>query len=85
MFSRKRFFQIFWCLHVSHPTSAVDFNLSKQVRTRLSKVKDVLDYLENRFLEYYSQRQNLSADESTVSFKGHVLFKMYNKNKQTKW
>jgi hypothetical protein len=29
--------------------------------------------------------QSLSADESTVNFKDHVVFKMYNQQKPTKW
>jgi hypothetical protein len=29
--------------------------------------------------------QYLSADESTVNFKGHVVFKMYNPQKPREW
>jgi hypothetical protein len=36
-------------------------------------------------LEFYSPTQYLSAGESTVNFKGCVVFKMYNPQKPTKW
>jgi hypothetical protein len=36
-------------------------------------------------LEFYSPTQYLSADESTVNFKCHVVFKMHNPQKPTKW
>jgi hypothetical protein len=36
-------------------------------------------------LEFYSPTQYLSADESTVNFKGCMVFKMYNPQKPTKW
>ncbi|XP_046989037.1 uncharacterized protein LOC124594713 [Schistocerca americana] len=82
-FSRERFLQIFWALHVSNPTSATYVN--SQVQSRLSKVSNVLNYLSGMFLEIYRPYQYLAADESTVTFKGRVLFKMYNPQKPTKW
>lgn len=84
-FSRKRFFQIFWALHVSPPDSAIGLHLNPQVRSRLSKVKNILDYISEKFLEIYKPHKHLAADESTVSFRGRVLFKMYNPQKPTKW
>ncbi|XP_049772357.1 piggyBac transposable element-derived protein 1-like [Schistocerca cancellata] len=81
-FSHRQFMQIFWALHVYNLTSATHVNI--QVQSRLSKVKNVLNYLSGTFLEIYQPYQYLAADESTVSFKGHVLFKMYNPQKPTK-
>ena len=72
--------QIFWALHVSPPTEK-----KCALANRRSKVKLVLEYLSKRFLEVYHPDKNLSADESTVSFKGRLGFKVYNPKKPTKW
>ena len=54
-------------------------------QSRRSKIAAVLDYLSERFLEVYSPGRELSADESTVPFKGRVSFRCYNAKKPTKW
>jgi hypothetical protein len=48
----------------------------KQVQSEL--VKHVIDYVESKFVVFYSPTQYVSADEPSVNFKGHVVFKMYN-------
>ncbi|XP_068206401.1 piggyBac transposable element-derived protein 4-like [Palaemon carinicauda] len=80
VFSRKRFLQIFWALHVSPLSESNDI-----FEGRRSKVCQVIDYVMPRFLQYHHPGANLSADESTVPFKGHIGFKMYNPMKPTKW
>lgn len=55
------------------------------MHSRASKVKNIVDYVGTKFLEVYKPTKYLSADESTVSFKGRVVFKMYNPQKPTKW
>ena len=35
--------------------------------------------------EYFVPNENISIDESTIGFKGRVLWKCYNPNKPTKW
>lgn len=75
VFSRDRFFQIFWCLHVSSKTPA-------GVRpSRGSKISHLVTYLQAKFCEYFVPPYELSMDESTVSFKGKVHFKQYNPKK----
>ena len=80
VFSKRRFLQIFWALHVSPPSE------SKEIfEGRRSKVRQVIDYVTARFLQYYHPGPNLSADESTVPSKGRIAFKVYNPMKPTKW
>lgn len=86
IFSRKRFCQIFWALHVSPPYNyARPTTPNRNMHSRASKVKNIVDYVGTKFLEVYKPTKYLSADESTVSFKGRVVFKMYNPQKPTKW
>ena len=53
--------------------------------TRRSKIAAVLDYISEKFLEFFSPGRELSSDESTVPFKGRVSFRTYNAKKPTKW
>lgn len=79
--SKDRFNQIFWCLHLNPPpTSPILGSLS-----RSAKVRNVVLYLDKKFREYYVPSNKISIDESTVGFKGKVVFKVYNKDKPTKW
>ncbi|XP_050294119.1 piggyBac transposable element-derived protein 4-like isoform X1 [Anthonomus grandis grandis] len=80
IFSRDRFMQIFWNLHVSPPEEE-----QMGVKSRSAKVKNVLWYLETQFKKFYTSDKNISVDESTIGFKGKVSFKVYNKAKPTKW
>ncbi|XP_068227986.1 piggyBac transposable element-derived protein 4-like [Palaemon carinicauda] len=81
IFRRDRWFQIFWGLHVSPPAPPG----SGFMASRRSKVKQVHDYLSERFLHYYHPGCHLSVDESTVPFKGRTAFKMYDSKKTTNW
>lgn len=82
VFSRERFFQIFWALHLSPPVSTGPI---LGTLTRSGKVKRFLQYLEKKFQEYFVPSKTISMDESTIGFKGRVTFKVYNKDKPTKW
>lgn len=79
VFSRERFVQIFWCLHISPPTP------NARARTRGDKVKSVVVYLQEKFKEYFTPLYECSIDESTIAFKGRIIFKCYNAHKPTKW
>ena len=81
VFTRKRFYQIFWGLHVSPPPNVN----SDAMANRRSKVRQVLDYVSERFLKYYRPGANLSADESMVAYKGRIAHKMYCPMKPKKW
>lgn len=80
-FSKDRFHQIFWNLHVSPPPSGpVQGHI-----TRSGKVRRVVMYLDKKYRQFYVPQHKVSVDESTVAFKGRVCFKMYNKDKPIKW
>jgi hypothetical protein len=55
----------------------------KQIHSRARKVKNVIKL--NQHFWNFSPTLYLSADESTVDFKGSVVFKMYNPQKSIKW
>lgn len=48
-------------------------------------IRNVVLYLDRKFREYYLPNRKVSVDESAVGFKGRILFKVYNKEKPTKW
>ena len=57
MFSRERFEQVFWMLHVSH----CDPDLPEK---RIDKVKMVLELLITNFKKSFSPKRNLAVDET---------------------
>lgn len=79
--SKQRFLQIFWSLHVGPPPTGP----AGGVLSRSGKVRRVVQYLDQKFRQYYVPTQNVSVDESTVGFKGKILFKVYNKDKPIRW
>ncbi|XP_011135111.1 piggyBac transposable element-derived protein 4 isoform X2 [Harpegnathos saltator] len=79
IFSRDRFMQIFWALHLE------TLPRSMNMTTKTRKISSYLDFLNKKFMEHYIPEKNLSIDESTVGFKGRVSFRTYNMQKPTKW
>lgn len=75
IFSRMRFTQLFWLLHMPMST--------QECRGR--KIRSVSSYIDRKCREVYIPPQKISIDESTVGFKGRVKWKFYNPNKPTKW
>ncbi|CAK9816518.1 PiggyBac transposable element-derived protein 4 [Anthophora quadrimaculata] len=79
-FTRDRFSQIFWMLHLETlPTHTTN------PRTRLQRVSCFLDYLNSKFLDYFIPGEHICVDESTIKFKGRISFITYNPKKPTKW
>lgn len=81
VFSRDRFKQIFWSLHLNPPPTGRVIG----AMSRSAKVRNVVLYLDKKYREYFIPNNKVSIDESTVGFKGRVVFKVYNKDKPTKW
>ena len=77
VFPRYRFLQIHWMLHASAPRVG-DTNKS-------AKMRNVLDTVSQKCLEYFLPGPNIAIDESTNAFKGRFSGKMYNPMKPTKW
>lgn len=80
-FRRERFLQIFWMLHLNENVSS-DTN---DLRTRIQKVKNFIDYIDGKFQEHFTPDREISIDESVVKFKGKTSFLTYNPKKPTKW
>lgn len=78
VFGRKRFLQIFWMLHLPTGTSTA-------TNTPGSKTSYVSNRIMNKCREYFVPNQKIAIDESTVGFKGRLLWKCYNPQKPTKW
>jgi Transposase IS4 len=81
IFSRTRYLQIYWALHINPPPAQPTAGVS----TRGHKVKRVVDYIDEKCRENFVPGEKIAIDESTVAFKGRILFKMYNPAKPTKW
>ena len=79
VFSRRRFLQIHWMLHVKSPEPTT------APITRGSKMKNFVSYIQEKCLQNFTPRQNIAVDESTVGFKGRIAFKTYNPQKPSKW
>ncbi|KAK2577923.1 hypothetical protein KPH14_011868 [Odynerus spinipes] len=79
-FTRDRLNQIFWMLHLK--------TIQRQdagPRTRLQLVGCFLDYINSKFLKYFTPGREICVDESTIKFKGRISFITYNPKKPTKW
>ena len=62
-FTRDRFNQIFWMLHLKTiPTQDAG------PRTRLQLVGCFLDYINSKFLKYFTPGREICVDESTIKF-----------------
>jgi len=51
----------------------------------IGKVRVLIEYLNEKFLKYYSPGEYLSIDEGMIPFMGKVKFKIYNPDKPNKW
>ncbi|XP_043493636.1 piggyBac transposable element-derived protein 1-like [Polistes fuscatus] len=78
-FTRDRFNQIFWMLHLQ--------TIQRQdagPRTRLQLVSCFLDYINSKFVYYFTPGREICVDESTIKFQCRVSFITYNPKKPTK-
>jgi hypothetical protein len=78
--SRDRFWQIFRMMHVGNDTTEENDDAIKRVR----KVHGVIKNIEKQFQKYFVPSKNIAIDESTVGFKGKIIFKTYNAKEPTK-
>ncbi|XP_012270287.1 piggyBac transposable element-derived protein 4-like [Orussus abietinus] len=79
-FTRDRFSQIFWILHLKTMSTR-----NTNPTTRLQRVSCFLDYINSKFLDYFIPDEHICVDESTIKFKGRISFITYNPKKPTKW
>ncbi|CAK9799275.1 PiggyBac transposable element-derived protein 4 [Anthophora plagiata] len=76
IFSRKRFLQIFWMLHLNENASK-----AQDIRARVQKVNNFIEYLDEKFREYFLPGKEVFIDEAVVKFKGRISFITYNPQK----
>ena len=79
IFFRRRFLQIHWMFHMKSPESPT------APKTRGGRVRNFVIYLQKKCLELFTPGKNIAMDESTVRYKGRIVFKTYNPQKPTKW
>ncbi|PNF19822.1 hypothetical protein B7P43_G14053 [Cryptotermes secundus] len=79
LMSRKRFEQIWWCLHFNNN------EVQPQPTGRLFKIQPLLDILVEKFQTVYKPEQQLSLDESVIPWRGRLRIRTYNPGKLTKY
>ncbi|KAI4485718.1 hypothetical protein M0802_012579 [Mischocyttarus mexicanus] len=72
IFTRKRFMQIFWMLHLKSPDPA-----KNDIRTRIQRASNFLEYINSRFSDYFIPGENICVDESAHS---SILWKYHFEN-----
>ncbi|PNF26451.1 hypothetical protein B7P43_G16256, partial [Cryptotermes secundus] len=77
LMSRKRFEQIWWCLHFN------DNELQPQSTSRLFKIQPLLNSFIQKFQTVYKPNQQLSSDESVIPWRGRLRMRTYNPGKLT--
>ena len=75
IFSRDRFLQIFWMLHVGDTPST----------TRRSKIQPFLDLVIPLFQQCLTPRRPISIDEAMIAFRGRIFFRQYIRGKPEPW
>ncbi|CAG5051487.1 unnamed protein product [Parnassius apollo] len=76
--SRNRFEIILQYLHFSD-------NETANKSDRISKIRPIIDMVNNTFQKYYSPKEDICVDESQVPFRGRIVFRQYNKSKRHKY
>ena len=71
VFSRDRFLQIFWMLHVGETPST----------SKRSKIQPFLNLLVPLFQRHLTPSRELSIDEVMIAFRGRVAFRYYIRGK----
>ena len=75
VFSRDRFLQIYWMLHVGDLSST----------TKCAKVQPFVDKVIPLFQQYLIPSRELSIDEAMIAFRGKVAFRVYIRGKPHPW
>ena len=75
VFSRDRFFQIFWMLNAGEITCT----------RKKDKIQPFIDLLGPIIQENYTPHREVAVHESAITFKGRVSFRQYLKGKSNSW
>lgn len=79
VFTRDEFLLLFWNLHF------YDEDTSHDPNDRSRKIKPIIDHIRSKCMLHYTPSSFVSVDESTISFKGRIVFKVYNPMKPSKY
>ncbi|XP_043494109.1 piggyBac transposable element-derived protein 4-like [Polistes fuscatus] len=74
----RRFLQISRFLHFAN-------NKVVNRSDKLSKIKPVINYLNQKFQEIYTMQENITIDESLIKFKGRLSYKQYNPSERARF
>ena len=75
VFSRDRFLQLFWMLHVGEIDGSI----------RRSKIQPFLDLVIPSFQQYFVPGKALAVDEAMIAYRGRVCFRQYVRGKPHPW
>lgn len=78
VFPRDEFLLLFWNLHFAHAEENKPLKKGEHIKVFAEKIRE-------KCMLFYQPGAAVSVDESTISFKGRVSFKVYNPNKPTKF
>lgn len=78
VFSKDEFLNIFWNIHFNHADE-------QQKRKPGFLIRPIVDHMKSKCQLFYQPRNNVAVDESTISFKGKVSFRVYNPQKPVKF
>lgn len=78
-FSKNDFLNLFWQLHFNHDRGQGD------ARPKGFLIQPIMDHINRMNKLFYTTTNHVAVDESTISFKGKVSFRIYNPQKPTKF
>lgn len=81
IFTRHRFLQIYYGLQIPSIDNVSNTRIEKEAYRSLEFIQNLCI----KFKKYYCPGPNIVVDESTVPFKGFNIYKVYTKNKPTKF
>ncbi|KAK7097638.1 piggyBac transposable element-derived protein 4-like [Littorina saxatilis] len=83
LMSRNRFMDILSFLHMNDNTTSVPFG--EEGHDPIHKIRPLVTHLNTKFQETYIPDKTICVDEAMCPFKGRSKFRVYMKDKPTKW
>lgn len=78
VFTKDSFLNFFWNIHFNHSEG-------RQPRKKGFLIRPIVDHMKTMCQLFYSPSDFVAVDESTISFKGRVSFRVYNPQKPVKF
>ena len=80
---RNKFMDILTFLHVNNTTTWIPYG--QPDHDPIHKIRPLVNHLHKRFSEVYVPDRGICVDEAICPFKGRTRFRVYMKDKPTKW